>query len=268
LPETPSCRIRIGVGGWSYAPWRGVFYPKGLPQGKELEYASRKLTSIEIDSTYYGSKNPETFRRWRDETPDDFVFSVKGPRFATNRRVLREAGPSIERFFKSGVTELKHKLGPVNWQFATTKRFDPADFGAFLELLPVSVDGLAIRHAVEVRNMSFRTGEFVDLMRARGVAVVTAGDSKFPLIADLTAPFVYARIMGTGEAEEKGYGEAALGLWAERATAWAAGAAPPGLELIDPTAKASPRDVFLYLIGGFKERNPLAAMALIERAGA
>ena len=268
MPETPSCRIRIGVGGWSYAPWRGVFYPKGLPQGKELEYASRKLTSIEIDSTYYGSKNPETFRRWRDETPDDFVFSAKGPRFATNRRVLREAGPSIERFFKSGVTELKHKLGPVNWQFATTKRFDPDDFGAFLELLPASVEGLMIRHAVEVRNMSFRTAEFIALMRARDVATVTAGDSKFPLIADLTAPFVYARIMGTSESEEKGYGDATLAEWAERAKAWAAGAAPPELELIDPAAKAPPCEVFLYVIGGFKERNPLAAMALIERVAA
>jgi len=268
LPETPWSRIRIGVGGWSYAPWRGAFYPKGLPQGKELEYASRKLTSIEIDSTYYGSKNPETFRKWRDAAPDDFVFSVKGPRFATNRRVLKEAGASIERFFKSGVIELKHKLGPVNWQFATTKRFDPDDFGAFLDLLPASVDGIVIRHAVEVRNMSFRTAEFVALARARGVAVVTAGDSKFPLIADLTAPFVYARVMGTTEAEEKGYGEAALSLWAERAKAWAAGAAAPGLELMDPAPKAPPRDVFLYVISGFKERNPLAATALIERLGA
>jgi len=267
LPDTASSRIRIGVGGWSYAPWRGVFYPKGLPQGKELEYASRNLTSIEIDSTYYGSKNPETFRKWRDEAPDNFVFSVKGPRFATNRRVLKEAGPSIERFFKSGVTELKHKLGPVNWQFATTKRFDADDFGAFLELLPASADGLTIRHAVEVRNDSFRTPEFVAVARARGVAVVTAGDSKFPLIADATAPFAYARIMGTSEAEERGYGDEALSVWAERAKAWAVGAAPPGLELIDPAANAAPRDVFLYVISGFKERNPLAAMALIERIG-
>ena len=172
--------IRVGVGGWSYEPWRGVFYPKGLPHRSELEYASRKLTTIEIDSTYYGSKTPETFARWRDETPDDFVFAVKGPRFATNRRILGEAGPSIERFFKTGVTELKGKLGAVNWQFATTKRYDPGDFAAFLKLLPSSVDGLAIRHAVEVRNDSFRTPEFVDLARAHSVAVVIAGDSAFP----------------------------------------------------------------------------------------
>jgi len=267
LPQAASARIRVGVGGWSYPPWRGLFYPKGLPQGGELEYASRRLTSIEIDSTYYGSKNPETFRKWRDAAPDDFVFSVKGPRFATNRRVLGEARPSIERFFASGVTELRHKLGPVNWQFATTKRFDADDFAAFLELLPASVDGLAIRHAVEVRNASFRTPEFLAVARAREVAVVTAGDSKFPLIADSTAPFVYARIMGTSETEERGYGEDALGLWAARAKAWASGAAPPGFELIDPSQKARPRDVFLYVISGFKERNPAAAMALIERVG-
>ena len=152
MARDASLKIRIGVGGWNYEQWRGVFYPKGLPQRSELEYASRKLTSIEIDSTYYGSKKPESFIKWRDATPDDFVFSVKGTRFATNRRVLAEAAPSIERFFKSGVTELKQKLGPVNWQFAPTKRFDANDFGAFLKLLPRSVDGLTIRHAVEVRR--------------------------------------------------------------------------------------------------------------------
>lgn len=267
MPQAASARIRVGVGGWSYAPWRGGFYPKGLPQAKELEYASRKLTTIEIDSTYYGSKNRDTFRKWRDAAPDDFVFSVKGPRFATNRRALKEASPSIERFFASGVTELQHKLGPVNWQFATTKRFDADDFGAFLELLPASVDGLAIRHAVEVRNDSFRTPEFLAVARAREVAVVTAGDSKFPLIADLTAPFVYARVMGTSEAKERGYAEDALALWAARAKAWASGAAPPGLELMEAAAKPRPREVFLYVISGFKERNPAAAMALIERVG-
>jgi uncharacterized protein YecE (DUF72 family) len=266
MPTTASARIRVGVGGWNYEPWRGAFYPKGLPHSRELEHASRKLTSIEIDSTYYGSKTPETFSRWRDETPDDFVFAVKGPRFATNRRVLGEAGASVERFFRSGVTELKGKLGPVNWQFATTKRFDPVDFGAFLKLLPSSVDGLAIRHAVEVRNESFRTAEFVDLARAHGVAVVVAGDSAFPLIADLTAPFVYARIMGTTETEKLGYSDEALDVWAKRARAWAQGGAPPDLAAVGaPVANAAGRDVFLYVISGFKALNPAAAMGLIER---
>ncbi len=262
-----SPKIRIGVGGWNYEPWRGAFYPMGLPQRRELEFLSRKLTSIEIDSTYYGSKTPEAFRKWRDQTPDDFVLAVKGPRFATNRRALIEAVPSIERFFMSGVTELKGKLGPVNWQFATTKRFEPDDFAAFLKLLPASVDGLAIRHAVEVRNDSFRSPDFVALARRAGVAVVIAGDSEFPLIADLTAPFVYARIMGTSEGERLGYPGNALDLWAKRAKAWAAGQAAPGLETLTPSPEPGGREVFLYVIGGFKARNPAAATALIERVG-
>ena len=267
MPRNASLTIRIGVGGWNYEPWRGAFYLKGLPHSRELEYASRKLTSIEIDSTYYGSKTPESFKRWRDETPDDFVFAVKGPRFATNRRVLAEAGPSIERFFTTGVTELKGKLGPVNWQFATTKRFDPDDFGAFLKLLPASVDGLAIRHAVEVRNETFRDPNFVALARSAGVAVVIAGDSEFPQIADVTAPFVYARIMGTSEGERLGYPAKTLDLWARRAKAWAAGQAAPGLETLTPAPTSAAREVFLYVISGFKALNPAAAMALIERLG-
>ena len=202
-------KIRIGVGGWTFEPWRGgAFFPKGLAQAKELAYAGSKLTSIEINGTYYGSQKPASFIKWRDETPDDFVFAVKGPRFATNRRVLGEAGELIERFFKTGVTELKSKLGPVNWQFATTKRFDAEDFAAFLSLLPKSVDGLAIRHAVEVRHESFKSPEFIALARAHGVAVVIAADCDYPQIADVTAPFVYARIMGATETEERGYSAA------------------------------------------------------------
>ncbi len=266
MPRNTRAKIRIGVGGWTYEPWRGAFYPKGLPHSRELEYAGAKLTSIEINSTYYGSQKPESFAKWRDETPDDFVFSVKGPRFATNRRILAEAGESIERFFKSGVTELKSKLGPINWQFAITKRFDPDDFAAFLKLLPSSVDGLAIRHAVEVRNESFRTPDFIALARAHSVAIVIAGDSEYPQIADVTAPFVYARIMGTVEGEEAGYPSAALDLWAERAKTWAAGGAPRDLETVAaPAPDDRGREVFLYVISGCKERNPAAAMALVER---
>jgi uncharacterized protein YecE (DUF72 family) len=261
-------KIRVGVGGWTYEPWRGAFYPAGLTQKRELEYASSKLSTIEINSTYYGSQKPESFAKWRDETPDDFVFSLKATRYATNRRVLAEAGPTIERFFRSGVTELKSKLGPLNWQFATTKRFDPDDFAACLKLLPKSVDGIAIRHAVEVRNDSFKTPEFVALAREHGVAVVIAGDSVYPEIADVTAPFVYARIMGTTEAEDKGYSSPALDIWAKRAKTWAAGGAPQDLKTV-AAAKAdhAGHDVFLYVISGFKDRNPAAAMALIERVG-
>ncbi len=266
MPAVASSSIRIGVGGWNYEPWRGPIKPNGLSHRSELEYASRKLGTIEIDSTYYGSKTPETFARWHDETPADFVFAVKGPRFATNRRVLGEAGSSIELFFKTGVTQLKGKLGPINWQFAATKRFDPGDFAAFLKLLPSSVDGLAIRHAVEVRNDSFRTAQFVDVARAHSVAVVIAGDSAFPLIADVTAPFVYARIMGTSEPETLGDPRHALDAWAARARTWAAGGMPADLgSLAAPVADAPARDVFLYVISGFKPLNPAAAMELIER---
>ena len=261
-------RIRIGVGGWTYPPWRGAFYPEKLPHRRELEYASGKLTSIEIDGTFYRSQKPESFAKWRDETPDDFVFALKAPRFATHRRMLAEARESIERFFASGVTELKHKLGPINWQFATTKRFDPEDFAAFLSLLPASVEGCAIRHAVEVRHGSFKTAEFVKLARDHGVAIVILGDCAFPQIVDVTAPFVYARIMGTTETEPLGYGQDALDLWVNRAKIWASGNVPEGYE----TLTASPpeergRDVFLYVIRGFKTRNPAAAMALIDRVG-
>jgi uncharacterized protein YecE (DUF72 family) len=263
---TPAGKIRIGVGGWTFEPWRGAFFPKGLPQARELEYAGSKLTSIEINGTYYGSQKPASFIKWRDETPDDFVFAVKGPRFATNRRVLAEAGESIERFFKTGVTELKGKLGPINWQFATSKRFDPADFAAFLKLLPSSVDGLAIRHAVEVRHESFKHPDFVALAREHSVALVMAGDSKYPQIADVTAPFVYARIMGTSEKEEIGYSPAALEQWAARAKAWAGGGAPEDLATVAAAkSDAAARDVFLYVISGHKQLNPAAAMALIER---
>jgi uncharacterized protein YecE (DUF72 family) len=261
-------RIRIGVGGWTYEPWRGEFYPEGLAQKRELEFASRKLTSIEINGTFYGSQKPESFRKWRDETPDDFVFAVKGPRFATNRRELATAGESIERFFRSGVLELGDKLGPINWQFMDHKKFDPEDFAGFLECLPATVEGRPIRHAVEVRHASFRTPEFVALARGHGVAIVLGADAHYPQIADATAPFVYARIMGTKGSEAKGYSDADLDRWADRARALAAGEAPDGLDAVtSPAADGKARDVFLYVISGHKARNPAAAMALIERAG-
>jgi uncharacterized protein YecE (DUF72 family) len=266
MAEGAKPRIRIGVGGWTFEPWRGAFYPGDLPQKRELEHASRKLTSIEINGTYYGSQKPESFAKWREETPADFVFAVKGPRFATNRRILAEAGQSIERFFTTGVMELKDKLGPINWQFAPTKKFDPVDFGAFLKLLPKTVNGRPIRHAVEIRHESFRAPEFIALAKEHRVAVIIAGDCQYPQIADVTAPFVYARIMGTLETEKNGYGAKGLDVWAKRAREWAAGGAASGLEtLTHQQAGAAGRDVFLYVISGFTERNPLAAMALIEK---
>jgi uncharacterized protein YecE (DUF72 family) len=256
--------IYIGIGGWTYEPWRQTFYPAGLPQKRELEYASTHLTAIEINGTYYGSQKPESFRKWHDETPKGFVFTVKGPRFATNRRVLAESGGSIEKFFASGVTELKEKLGPVNWQFMATKKFDTGDFEAFLKLLPKKVDGLAIRHAVEVRHDSFKDKSFVALCRKHGVAIVFGADSEFPLIADVTADFIYARIMGTQAKEKLGYPPAILKIWAQRAKDWGKGESPKASMLVAPAAPKKKRDVFLFVISGAKEKNPAAAQAIIS----
>ena len=258
-------QIRIGIGGWTYEPWRGSFYPPDLAHKRELEYASRRLTSIEVNGTYYRSQSPATFAKWHDTAPDDFVFALKAPRYATNRRVLAEAGASIERFVTSGIIALKAKLGPINWQFLPTKSFDPVDFEAFLKLLPTSHEGRALRHAVEVRHDSFCCAAFVDLLRAYGVAAVVSAHGEFPQIADLTAPFVYARIMGTAADEPLGYTADALGRWAERLRAWAQGEALPGLDYVSASPPAAPRDVYVYVISGHKALNPQAAMALSER---
>lgn len=260
-------KVRVGIGGWVFEPWRGSFYPDDLVQKRELEYASRKLTTIEVNGTYYGSQKPATFQSWHDETPDDFVFALKGPRFVTNRKVLAEAGPSVEKFLSSGIARLGAKLGPLNWQFMATKKFDPVDFAAFLALLPKQLEGLPLRHAVEVRHDSFACAEFVDLARQYEVAVVVSADGAFPQIADITTDFVYARILGTVEDEPLGYAPQALDAWAERAKLWATGEVPKGLATFAKPAKPAPRDVFLYVISGYKERNPQAAMEIIERLG-
>ncbi len=258
--------IRVGIGGWVFEPWRGEFYPKGLPQARELEYASRKVTSIEINATFYRTQKPDSFRKWAAETPDDFVFSLKGPQFATNRRVLAEAGPAIERFFASGLLELKSKLGPVLWQMAPSKKFDPADFAAFLALLPPELDGRSIRHVVEVRHESFLVPSFIALLRKFSVAVAVVDSDKHPLIADVAADFVYARLQRTCDKEKSGYPARALALWAKRARQWGAGGAPDDLAaLVAPSPASGKRDVFIYMISGAKARAPAAAMALIDR---
>jgi uncharacterized protein YecE (DUF72 family) len=259
--------IRVGIGGWTFEPWRGTFYPEGLAQKRELEYAGRHLTSIEINGTYYGSQKPESFARWREETPDGFVFSIKGTRFSTNRRVLAEAGQSIERFVNSGIVELKEKLGPINWQFLPTKQFDRKDFEAFLKLLPPTVDGHALRHVVEVRHPSFRTPEFIAMLRAYKVATVLTDKESFPELPDLTAPFVYLRLQRASDKHATGYAPKALDEWAKRARLWAEGNAPGDLKTIGEAEKNPPksRDVFIYMINGFKPRAPAAAMALIAK---
>ncbi len=260
-------QVRVGIGGWTFEPWRGPFYPPGLPQKRELEYASRRVTSIEINGTYYGTQKPESFIRWREETPDGFVFSLKGPRFTTNRRVLAEAGASVERFLSSGVLELKEKLGPINWQLAPTKQFDPEDFEAFLKVLPAQVDGHKLRHVVEVRHASFVRPAFIALLRAYGIGTVVTDHAIYPAIHDPTASFVYARLQRASEQEDIGYPADSLRQWAERARGWAAGKAPADLTLIAEPERKPPRsrDVFIYMINGFKPKAPAAAMALIER---
>ena len=258
--------IYVGIGGWTYEPWRGVFYPKGLPHARELGYAGEHLTSIEVNGTFYRTQTPATFRKWASEVPERFVFSLKGPRYAVNRRVLKEAGDSIKRFLDSGVTELGPRLGPLLWQFTPYKKFDEADFGAFLELLPKTFDGRMLRHVVEVRHDSFKTEGFVALLRKFEVPVVLAEHDTYPAIADVTADFIYARLQKGNEKLKAGYPPKALDSWAARAKVWTQGGEPKDLPRIAKiSAKKQPRDVFLYFIHEAKIRAPAAAMALIEK---
>ncbi len=274
--------IRVGIGGWTFEPWRGTFFPAGLPHARELEYASRHVTTIEVNGTFYRTQTPKTFASWAAQAPEDFVFALKAPRYATNRRVLAEAGESIMRFVDSGVAELGDKLGPINWQFPPTKAFDPDDFAAFLALLPDTAGGVKLRHAVEVRHASFCTPAFVALARAHKVAIVYADDDDFPAIADTTADFVYARLQRAREDVPNGYDDVTLKAWHGRAIAWEQGHVPDGLPAYGTpkpgdakkaakgaakgTAKAQ-RDVFVYMINGAKVRAPAAAQALLVLLG-
>ena len=265
---TPSGQIRVGIGGWNYEPWRGAFYPERLPRAQELAYAAGRLTTIEINSTFYGSQKPESFRKWASSVPQGFQFSVKGPRFATNRSVLAEAGDSIKRFLGSGVLELRERLGPLLWQFAPNKKFDPGDFGKFLELLPRKADSRALRHVVEVRHASFRTPSFIGLLRDFNMPVVFTDHATYPSLADMTGDFAYARLQKGQDSLPAAYPAKELDAWADRLRTWAQGLAPNDLPCVDPTPapkKAAPRDVFAYVIHEGKIRAPAAAMALIER---
>jgi uncharacterized protein YecE (DUF72 family) len=260
--------VRVGIGGWTYTPWRGLFYPEKLPAKRELEHASRRLTAIEINGTFYRSQGPKSFAKWRDETPEDFVFAVKGHRAVVNAKKLAEAGGAVEWFFKSGVSELKEKLGPVLWQLAPFKKFDAADIDGFLALLPKEVDGLPVRHAIEVRSKSFLVPEFVDIAAKHGVAIVFAESDTHPAIADVTADFVYLRLQRSVADIETGYAAADLDRWAACAKGWAAGGVPANLPTIgENNPKKMKRDVFVFFIASAKERNPAAAEALIARLG-
>ena len=261
-----SGQIRIGIGGWTFEPWRGVFYPKGLPHAKELAYASERLTSIEVNGTFYRTQTPATFRKWASEVPKGFVFSIKGSRFVTNRRVLAEAGDSIKRFLDSGVTELGEHLGPLLWQFAPFKKFEEADFGGFLELLPDKFNGHHLRHVVEVRHDSFLTPEFIALLRKFSMPVVFTDHVEFPSIADVTGDFVYARLQQGKDTVPTAYPPKEISAWAGRLAEWAKGGEPDDLNRVGPAGKkAKPRDVYAYVIHEGKVRAPAAAIALIER---
>jgi uncharacterized protein YecE (DUF72 family) len=263
---TTAGKIRTGIGGWTFEPWRGVFYPAGLKHADELSYASRHLTAIEINSTYYSSQKPETFAKWRAQTPEGFRFAVKASRFCTNRRVLAEAGPSVEKFLGQGIAELGDRLGPILWQFMGTKKFDPEDFGAFLALLPDRLGGLALRHVVEVRHESFAAPQFVALCRERRAIICLSENETYPPIHDVTADVVYARLMKGSDTIETGYPAKDLDLWAARLTAYAQGRMPADLPPVDPTPPAqTPRDVYAFVIHEGKVRAPAAAAALMER---
>ncbi|MGH6735845.1 MAG: DUF72 domain-containing protein [Methyloceanibacter sp.] len=264
--QTPG-QIRVGVGGWLYAPWRGVFYPKGLKQADELAYAASRLSSIEINATHYRLQSPASFRKWGAAAPDGFVFSVKGPRLVTQQKVLAETGSFIKRFFGSGLAELGDKLGPILWQFAPFKKFDENDFARFLEHLPREIDGAPLHHVAEVRHASFQTQKFISLLRDFGVASVFVDSEDYPSIADLTGDVVYARLQRGDDAIDTAYPPGELDRWAERARTWAAGGAPDDLPVLDAAhvSDAKPHDVFIYFIHEGKLRAPAAAMALIER---
>ncbi|MGH6626677.1 MAG: DUF72 domain-containing protein [Burkholderiaceae bacterium] len=259
-------RIRVGVGGWTYEPWRNNFFPEGLPRSRELHYASRQLTAIEINSTYYSNQKPASFAKWRDETPEGFMFSLKASRYATHRKRLADAGEAIERFVASGISELGDKLGPIVWQFMPSKPFEPEDFEAFLALLPNNVDGLALRHVLDVRHASFKTPDYLKLARQYKCASVFTDADDYPSFADLSADFVYARLMRSDAKLKTGYAPKALDRWAEAAKTWAAGGEPDELPRVQDRGQAArPREVFMFFINGAKERAPAAAMALLKR---
>ena len=260
-------RVRIGIGGWTYPPWRGVFYPKGLKQADELDYAASHLTSIEINATHYRLQSPASFRKWAATAPDGFIFSIKGPRLVTQQKVLAETGAFISRFFESGLLELGDKLGPVLWQFPPFKRFDQADFSKFLEHLPRELDGRKLNHVVEARHDSFRDAAFIKLLRSFGVTAAFAESEDYPAIADLTGDVVYARLQKGNDALPAAYPPAQLDKWADRVRVWAEGGAPSDLPVVDTEhqLEARPRDVFVYFIHEGKLRAPAGAMALIKR---
>jgi uncharacterized protein YecE (DUF72 family) len=247
-------RIRAGIGGWTFEPWRDNFYPKGLPQNRELAYAARQVSAIEVNGTFYSTFKPATFAKWRDETPEGFVFSLKAHRFATHRKQLATAGESVQRFVASGIAELGDKLGPIVWQLMPSTRFDPADLDAFLALLPREVGGRALRHVLDPRHDSFACDEYLALARKHRCATVHTDSDKFPAIADVQSELAYLRLMRSEAHRPTGYAPEAIAQWVAGARAW--------------TDRGPRREVFAYFINGAKERAPAAAMEFIRQLGA
>lgn len=261
-------RVRVGVGGWNFAPWRNNFYPAGLTQQRELEFASRQLTAIEVNSTYYAAQKPATYANWCKQTPDGFRFSLKAPRYATAARQLANSGKSINAFVSGGLAELGDRLGPISWQFMPTRRFDADDLAAFLDLLPRELEGNPLQHVLEVRHDSFMCADYVALARKHRVATVFTDSTDYPSFADVTGDFIYARLMRSEASIAAGYANSALDAWTARAVTWASGGDPDDLPRVNTASKSTrqtPRDVYIYFIGAAKERNPAAAMSLIKR---
>jgi len=264
LPDPPGAidGIRVGVGGWTFAPWRDNFYPAGLVQRRELEYASRRLSAIEINGTYYSSQKPDTYARWRDEAPPGFVFTAKAPMRIVQAKVLANTLGQVEGFV-GGLATLGEKLGAISWQFE--RKLDREDFAKFVDGLPVEANGVRLRHALEVRDAAMVDAALVGLARKKNVALVFTDSTEWPSFADVTADFVYARLMRARSAEKTGYTAAELKAWAKRAREWAKGSEPDDLPTLAGAApKAKRRDVFVFFINADKERNPAAAMALID----
>jgi len=243
--------IRVGIGGWTYEPWRGTFYPDELPQKRELEYAARALTAIEINATFYGRQSPKSWENWAKAVPDDFQFAVKGSRYVVTRPKLADAGEGVGNFLAQGLTSLGDKLGPILWMLAKHRKFDREDISAFFSLLPSKHDGVPLRHVIEPRHDSFRDEAFFALCRDHDVAIVYGDDDQFPCIDEDTASFAYARLQRMREEIPTGYDDKALDAFAKRAGNW----------------QNDGRDAYIFMINGAKIRAPAAALALQQRLG-
>jgi uncharacterized protein YecE (DUF72 family) len=265
----PIAGIRVGIGGWTYAPWRKNFYPTGLVQRRELEYASRQLSTIEINGTFYGAQKPAVYAKWAADAPPDFVFSLKAPQHVTQRGPLAKTSKSANTFVAGGLAEFGEKLGPILWQMPPSRPFDHDDLAAFLDALPLELDGRPLRHALEVRHESYNDEAYVALARSRNIATVFTDSPDYPSIADITGGFIYTRLMRSRVDLALGYPDEELDAWTRVAREWAEGRDPVALPHVDAPAKKAdaPRDVFVYFINSAKQRNPAAAMAMLGRLG-